>query len=75
MTILYINIASCVKLKSAFFETIYRKLRGAYSLLEVIISVCTYMYIGAKRIYETRDRQFQPTTVLISYENSDTLGK
>ena len=68
MAILYINIAPCVKLKKAFFEIIYRKSRGAYSLLEVIISVCTYLYIGEKRIYETRDRQFQLTTVLISYE-------
>ena len=74
MAILYINFAPCVKLKNAFFKIIYRKSRGAYSLL-VIISVCTYLYIGEKRLYETRDRQFQLTTVIISYENSDTLGK
>ena len=75
MTILYIDIAPCVKLKNAFFEIIYRKSRGAYSLLEVIISVCTYPYIGEKRLYETGERQFQLITVLISYENCDTLCK
>ena len=67
MAILYINIAPCVKLKKAFIEIIYRKSRGAS------LYPCVRICISGKNVYG--DRQFQLTTVLISYENNEKRHK